>query len=95
MSGFFKANLTREFNELEARANVNGPKSHSTYSSGEDSDDEDTSATRSSRRHGARPINGVAYEEFTVSEVHMTPPVKTKLFERRFARVQYPYTHTI
>ena len=59
-----QATLAREFSELEARVKS---KSSNTYSSGEDSDDEDTSGSRSSRRANARPINGVAYEEFTVS----------------------------
>ncbi|XP_067952037.1 polycystin-2-like isoform X2 [Watersipora subatra] len=60
-----RATLAREFSELEHR--VPQPKSSSnTYSSGEESDDEDTSGSRSSRRQTSRPINGVAYEEFTV-----------------------------
>ena len=64
-----KATLAREFSELEARAHQDKSRSSNTYSSGDDSDDEDTSGTRSSRRNAARPINGVAYEEFNVSFV--------------------------
>jgi len=61
-----RATLAREFSELEARQNHDKSRSSNTYSSGDDSDDEDTSGTRSSRRNAARPINGVAYEEFNV-----------------------------
>lgn len=62
-----QASLAREFSEIEARA-TQAKSSSNAYSSGEDSDDEDTSGSRSSRRQGGgpRPINGVAYEEFTV-----------------------------
>lgn len=51
---------------MDARVSHNKSRSSNSYSSGEDSDDEGTSESRSSRRQGLRPINGVAYEEFTV-----------------------------